>query len=149
MKAVNIILKGEPHKSGLRHFFIAKAKESGINGYINYRQQGEELFIHAEGSTEALNQYLFWLHNRIAELQVIMEYIPASIFECQNFQIVCDSSLLEEVSPEEYSKATFIESVNPDEIEIESKTPFSEWIRTPIRAGVSRMLVRLKLAGLF
>ena len=78
-----------------------------------------------------------------------MEYIPASILECQNFQIVCDSSLLEEVSPEEYSKATFIESVNPDEIEIESKTPFSEWIRTPIRAGVSRMLVRLKLAGLF
>lgn len=149
MKAVNIILKGEPHKSGLRHCVIAKAKESGINGYINYRHQGEELFIHAEGSIEATDQYLFWLHSRCAELQIIMEYIPAATLECQDFRICCDASLLMEITPMTYS-CSIIAATDEIEEEIQrSRIRVSKWVPSAINKGVKRMIERINLAGLF
>ncbi len=149
MKAVNIILKGEPHKSGLRHCVIAKAKESGINGYINYLHHGVELFIHAEGSIEAVDKYLFWLYSRSAELRIIMEYIPAAILECQDFRICCDASLLTEITPMTYSYSVIAEA---DEIEEEinsSRIRISKWVPSAINKGVKRMIERINLAGLF
>lgn len=149
MKAVNIILKGDPHKSGLRHCVIVQAKESGINGYINYRERGEELFIHAEGNSDAVDQYLFWLHSRSAELQIIIEYIPASILECQDFRICCDVSLLMDVSPGKYSRSLLAETYVIEEEIQESKIRVSERKPLSINNGVKRMIERINFAGLF
>jgi acylphosphatase len=170
MKAVNIVLKGDPHKSGLRHCVISKAKESGINGYINYRRSGEELFLHAEGSKEAVNQYLSWLHSRSAELQITMEQMPASVLECQDFRICCDASLLLDVSPGEYQLSEIAEEIklkteilqlspihssaqprnNGKKREIQKKNvQVPGWVPSSINNGVRFIMGRLKLTGLF
>lgn len=152
MKAVNIILKGDPHKQGLRHCVIAKAKESGISGYLNYRQQGKELFIHAEGSNEAIDQYLFWLHSLSAELQIKMEYNPASILECQDFRICCDTSMLTEVTPVTPVTYSYTLIAETNKIEEEIRVPgirVSKWVPPSINIGVKRMIKRINLAGLF
>ena len=149
MKAINIILKGQPHKSGLRNCLIAKAIESGVAGYTNYRHHGEELFIHAEGSIEAVDQYLFWLHSRSAELQIIMEYNPASILECQDFRICCDTSLLTEVTPAVYSQSVMAETnMMAEEIQ-ESRTRVFMRVSSSINLNVKRIIERINLAGLF
>jgi acylphosphatase len=149
MKAFNIVLKGNPCKNGSRHCLIIKAKEVGINGYINYRQYGEELFLHAEGENDAIASYMSWLQNLVSESQLEMDNKPALYLGCEDFQIVCNPLLLSEISLIEYRKSIFIEAaLSEDNLENESpvKILLPEWIRTPIRS-VSHFIGRKKHAG--
>jgi acylphosphatase len=157
MKAFTIVLKGNSHKIGFRHCLIAEAKKSDIQGYINYRRHGEELFLHIEGEKGAISTYMTWLQNLVSQSQLEMYYQPAAYRECQDFKIACDSLLFEDVSTEGYLKADVVETVVEtivetsvyEELEQPVRVPVSGWNRIPFRAGVNRIIGRMKHAGLF
>ena len=153
MKAFTIVLKGNSHKIGLRHCLIVKAKKSDIQGYINYRRHGEELFLHVEGEKDAISTYMTWLQNLVSQSLLEMDYQPALYRECQDFKIACDSLLFEDVSPEGDLKADVVEAVVETPVYEEAaqpvRVPVSGWNRIPFRSGINRIIWRMKHAGLF
>lgn len=153
MEAFTIVLKGNSHKIGFRHCLIVKAKESDIQGYINYRRHGEELFLHIEGEKDAIITYMAWLQNLVSQSRLEMDYQAAPYRECQDFKISCDSFLFEDVSSEGDLKSNVVETVveTPvyEEMEQPVKVPVSGWNRIPFSAGVNRIIGRMKHAGLF
>lgn len=70
-KAVEITVRGRVQGVGYRYFALRTARALGIRGFVRNEPDGKSVFIYAEGSPSAVEQFL----------EKIKEGPPAAIVE--------------------------------------------------------------------
>ena len=87
MNAFTLSIRGNLKPTALRHHVLELGNTLGICGFVNYRKDMLELYIHAEGNEEIILEFIFQINHLIKKHNLVCYTEEVKFEDYRDFKI--------------------------------------------------------------